>query len=133
MSKKKTKHKDVLRSEETLRRYRLHKRRVRDNKKDPMAFIEEPALYYFIHWKIVENNFPYDLIAKRHHLLFPVRRVVSEEELNEEELEELKVIKKAIANTTTYDVFFENTPHRRTIPGHMHYHLMAYHYVSKFK
>ena len=46
----------------------------------------------FGYWKIVTNAFPYDLIAGRHDMILPLRHV-TENELTEEELVELKEIK----------------------------------------
>lgn len=46
----------------------------------------------FQFWKIIPNQFPYDLIAKEHQMLVPKRHVI-ETLLNAEELQEMFYIK----------------------------------------
>lgn len=76
----------------------------------------------FKFWKIIENKFPYDLIAKTHHMLIS-KRHVPEKELTREELEELNLIKESYAHPT-YDWILEPTLKNKTIPNHFHIHLI---------
>ncbi len=84
---------------------------------------EKQALKEFRYWKVTDNSFPYDLIAKAHHMLVPVRHV-SESELSEDELSELKEIKYTYANTE-YDYLIEATSKNKSIPTHHHLHLIV--------
>jgi diadenosine tetraphosphate (Ap4A) HIT family hydrolase len=76
----------------------------------------------FTYWNITIAEFPYDLIAKTHHLLIPSRHT-SEKNLSEEELSELSLIKKTFVNDS-YDLTLENTTKQLSIPGHFHIHLI---------
>jgi len=73
-------------------------------------------------WKIIENNFPYDQIAKTHHMLLPVRHA-SEKELRTGEWEELNMIKESFLNAE-YDWIIESTHENKSIPWHFHLHLI---------
>ena len=48
------------------------------------SLCEKEAIKQFTYWKITENAFPYDLIAKTHHMATPLRHI-TEDELNAEE------------------------------------------------
>jgi hypothetical protein len=84
---------------------------------------DKESLKDFPFWKLVENSFPYDQIAKIHHMLVSARHV-SEEELTGEELEELSMIKKTFINSE-YDWIIEPTYKNKSIPGHFHLHLIV--------
>ena len=84
---------------------------------------EKKSIKDFLLWKLTENSFPYDQIAKTHHMLIPIRHV-SEEELSGEELEELKSIKKDFIHIA-YDWILEAAPKNQTIPDHFHLHLIV--------
>jgi hypothetical protein len=75
----------------------------------------------YAHWKIVPNDFPYDLIAQVHHMIVP-RRHVTEEFLSPEEREELVSIKKTLLHT--YDYIIEASAGGKSIPEHFHLHLI---------
>lgn len=77
----------------------------------------------FLHWKIVENSYPYDLIAKVHHMLIPLRHV-KEQELTDEETEELKHI-KAKHLSAHYNHILEALGPHRSFPEHFHLHLIV--------
>ncbi len=78
-----------------------------------------PALKEFAFWRLLVDSFPYDRIAKTHHLLTP-RRHANEHELTPAEYTELYAIKLLMEND--YDTFLENTERLRSIPGHFHVH-----------
>jgi len=75
----------------------------------------------FEHWKIIKNEFPYDLIAKAHDMIVP-KRHVNEEELTPREWEELHKIK--YSSLQTYDILMEGTRRTKSIPQHFHIHLI---------
>lgn len=109
-----------LRTEAMKQRYKEHQ------KVHPLstscALCEKEALKTFTHWKIMQNDFPYDMIASEHHMLVPVRHV-TENELNAAETKELSVIKDTFINPT-YDFIIEATPKNKSIPAHFHLHLV---------
>lgn len=76
----------------------------------------------FKHWKIIKNDFPYDKIAKTHHMIIPVR-CVEESGLTDEELKELKEIKHNYL-FPTYEWILEATEKKKSVPGHFHLHLI---------
>lgn len=77
----------------------------------------------FVHWKIIENDFPYDRIAARHHMIIPIRHVAGDG-LSAEELRELEDIKRAYINDA-YDYILEAVPRIKSIPAHFHLHLIT--------
>ena len=81
------------------------------------------ALKVFAHWRIVDNSFPYDQIAKVHEMLVPNRHC-TEPELTEEELGELRQIKAEFVNSN-YDWILEATTKNKSVPGHFHLHLLV--------
>jgi len=80
----------------------------------------------FKYWQISECTFPYNLIAEKHHLLFPKRHFSTYIDFTKEEQDELSEIRQKYIPTTDYDSIIENTPKYQTIPGHTHLHLITY-------
>lgn len=110
----------ILRTPEGDRRYQEAKKSLDPNicelcKKEPLKLYK--------HWKIVENSFPYDLIAKVHHMIIPLRHI-KEDELTEEEVLELQNIKKDFINNE-YNYSAETLGRYRSLPNHYHIHLMS--------
>lgn len=75
----------------------------------------------FNHWKIIVNNFPYDLIAEVHHMIVPLRHV-TEKDLSPEEWEEYKQIKAE--KLQDYEYIIEASNRQKSIPNHFHLHLI---------
>jgi len=86
------------------------------------ALCEKVALKEFEYWKIIENSFPYDLIAQTHHMIAPLRHV-NEAGLNVEERAGLSSIKADVIDKE-YDYVVETTSKNRSIPEHFHLHLL---------
>ena len=84
---------------------------------------EKQAIESFGFWKIVENSFPYDVIAKVNHILVPLRHT-RESELNESEKGELQQIKKDFLSKK-YDYLLENLPKNQSVPEHFHIQLIV--------
>lgn len=80
------------------------------------------ALQDFAYWKIVTNAFPYDKIAKTHHML-ATKEHITWAEISPEAWAELEQIKKSAINSN-YHLILENTPKAMTIPAHFHMHLI---------
>jgi len=83
---------------------------------------KKKAIKSFTHWKIVENKFPYDLIAKTHRMLVPIRHV-KDINLNQAEKAEFFTIKAEYLQQ--YDYILETTSRTKSIPEHYHLHLLS--------
>ena len=81
------------------------------------------SVHEFEYWRIIENKFPYDRIAKIHHMILPKRHVV-ESDLSDEEIQELKDIKEKDLHKD-YDFMIEATHRMKSIPAHFHLHLIV--------
>ena len=82
---------------------------------------ERKTIKKFKYWRIIENDFPYDKIAKIHHMVVPFRHI-SECKLNKKELNEFRKIKqKYIAKN--YDHISKGMA--KSIPNHFHLHLIV--------
>lgn len=89
---------------------------------DSCPLCSRAAMREFTHWKLLENRFPYDRIAKVHHMILPKRHVV-EGEITEEEWAEYHTLKSTFI-ATDYDMIMEGTPRQKSIPAHFHLHLI---------
>lgn len=87
-------------------------------KKDKKEVIKE-----FKHWRILDNLFPWDRIAKINHLLIPKKHIV-EKELTENARKELILIKSTYINDN-YEVMAEAAHKVKSIPEHFHMHLIV--------
>ncbi|MEK7081170.1 MAG: hypothetical protein AAB902_02170 [Patescibacteria group bacterium] len=76
----------------------------------------------FKHWKIVNNEFPWDRIAKINHMIIPKRHIIYEE-LNKTEKKEFESIKSAYIEKE-YELIAEVTERKKSIPDHFHIHLI---------
>ena len=112
--------KHTYRSAALTEKYRQH--RESDLFKSGCVLCAAPALKTFTYWKIIPNDFPYDLIAGRHDLIIPLRHV-TEEELTAEELAEYRHIK--LHEFGEYQYIIESTLHTKSIPAHHHLHLIV--------
>jgi hypothetical protein len=90
---------------------------------DACPLCEREPLETFKFWKLIDNKFPYDRVAKTHHTLVTLRHV-PETELSDEEKDELIEIKRGYANER-YDYVLEATPKALSIPEHFHVHFMV--------
>lgn len=85
------------------------------------ALCAAPSVKEFGEWRIVENEFPYDLVADVHHMILPKRHAA---ELSESEQAEFARIKEEYLQSI-YEFFIEPVKRRRSIPGHWHLHLIT--------
>ena len=85
---------------------------------------KHPALTLYQYWKITDNNFPYDRVAKKHNMLIPLRHA-TELDLTEEERNELLAIKHSAAIQENYEFIVEPNWNKKSIPNHFHLHLLV--------
>ncbi len=88
------------------------------------TFAFDKPLMEWQYWELHENEFPYDAIAVKHHLLVPKRSMPSRQLLQEEEVEEMEVILAKLS--PDYDAWLVNFPRHQSVPGHFHIHLLEY-------
>ena len=84
---------------------------------------KEVIVKKFKHWKVIQNRFPWDRIAKVHHMIVPIRHVTFEK-LNNAEKKEYQIIKESYLQKN-YENISESTNKRKTIPEHFHLHLIV--------
>ncbi len=111
----------TLRTPEGKEKYREHLKLHPSSKECFLCAAQTMKDFSF--WKLTENNFPYDQIAKIHHMLTPVRHV-PEDQLRQDELDELQSIKRSFINDG-YDWIIEATLKNKSIPDHFHIHLIV--------
>ena len=76
----------------------------------------------FKYWKIITNEYPWDMIAKTHHKITPKRHVIYGK-LNKKEREEFDKIKESFIEKD-YELIVEASTRKKSIPDHFHIHLM---------
>jgi len=76
----------------------------------------------FRYWRIVDNEFPWDRIAKINHMIIPKRHIIYEE-LNKAEKKEFESIKSAYIEEK-YELIAEVANKKKSIPDHFHIHLI---------
>jgi len=111
----------TLRTKKTQTRYDIYRN---NNKKAACYLCKAKSLYNFKKWKIVENEYPYDFIASRHHMI-TLKKHTGEEKLTKAERDEFTEIKRQFLNSN-YDMLFENTDKKKSIKNHYHLHMMDY-------
>lgn len=84
---------------------------------------EAPSIKYFEYWRIIDNKFPYDLVAKINHMIIP-KRHAAERELNEAEKKEFESIKLDYIDKN-YGLLIETVDKDKSIPSHFHIHLIV--------
>ena len=110
---------NLLRSQDGAKKYRKYRATGVLERGCPLC--SKIAVETFRHWKIVRNDFPYDLIAKEHDMIVPLRHV-KEEGLTAHELKEYGVIKKD--HLQKYDYIIEPHEDAKSISKHFHLHLI---------
>ncbi len=110
----------LLRTSECEDKYQEYRK---NNSSVFCSLCTKESIKLFKFWKIIKNDFPYDRIAKIHNMIIPVRHV-TEEELNQDEIKELKEIKSTTLNDE-YEFIIEATNKVKSIPQHFHLHLIV--------
>jgi len=110
----------ILRTQETYDAYM--KTLAGRSLDDGCALCKEVLIKEFKYWKIIDCRFPWSRIAQIHHMAIPKRHIVYAE-LNEEEKKEFEEI-KIVYIEKEYDLIAEATNKKKSIPGHLHIHLI---------
>lgn len=108
------------RTESSQRRYEAHKLSG-----DTHLLAEIEPIKDFTHWRIIPNEFPYDMIWFVHHMLLPKRKVGDRSELAQAEAAELQQILDGYVEHN-YDAIIDNTRRVRSVTSHYHLHLGVY-------
>ena len=82
-----------------------------------------PSIVEYEYWRIISNKYPYDAVAKVHHMILP-KAHGPESELSTEAVAELYRLKTEVLGKE-YSHLFEALPGAKSIPGHFHLHLMV--------
>jgi len=83
-----------------------------------------PSLVEFKEWRIIDNTFPYDTIAKTHHMLVPKRQFARPLHMDEYEVAELEGLLEHVL-PETYDMIALNFPRQQSVKDWLHYHLIV--------
>lgn len=110
----------VFRTPEREAEYRAY--RAAGNLDKGCVLCARESLREFGYWRVIQNKFPYDRVAKIHHMAIP-KRHVTEAGLSSEEIEDLKSIKQEHFQQD-YDFIVEAMSRTKSIPGHFHIHLI---------
>lgn len=108
----------LKKSEEKYQKY------LKNNKNTKCPLCYRVRLKTFKYWKLIKNNFPYDKIAKKHHMIVPIRHT-TEDGLTPKEILEYKKIKKNFINKSDYTTIMEATHKTKSLPNHFHLHLIV--------
>ena len=111
---------DTFRTSETRKKYSEYQ--ASGAMETGCDLCEKVSLKEFKHWRIVQNTFPYDRIAKMHDMLIP-RRCVRWQDLTQDEVDEFFLIKEG--HLQEYDHLIESTQKSSSIPKHYHLHLIV--------
>jgi len=83
---------------------------------------DDTILNEYEYWRLMPNAFPYDRFFVKSDMLVS-KRHTDGNDLSEEELTEFRQIKSG-GLADNYDLIFENLPKQKSIPHHIHYHLV---------
>jgi diadenosine tetraphosphate (Ap4A) HIT family hydrolase len=91
--------------------------------KDPNFMKNAPSIKDYQYWRIIENKFPYDTIAKVHHLLVPRRQVSRYDLMTTQELTEYEGLLLNVL-PQDYDMILLNFPKAQSVKDWLHFHLI---------
>ena len=99
-----------------------HDRQTALKDSDTCPLCTAQTLKTFTRWRLIDNKYPYDAVAKTHHLLVPIRHTDGSE-ITSDERDELELLKNTQLNSD-YSFILETLPGTKSIPGHYHLHLI---------
>lgn len=114
---------NTLRTRETQEHYEkvMRERASSPQAACPLCFVESVREFTF--WRIVPNAFPYDRIARVHHMAVP-KRHAQWADLTADELDEFDRLRKNELDGA-YTYFVEASTSFKSIPAHFHMHLIT--------
>lgn len=102
----------------------LYQEAKKTGKTTPLVDVQ--TLVDFNYWRIIPNDYPYDIAYKRCHMLIIKRQFVdSWNKLTQEEILEYNYIRYLLLYNE-YDQIIENAPSRRSVPNMLHVHLVNF-------
>lgn len=84
------------------------------------------AIQCFTYWYICANQYPYDNVASKHHMLVPLDHVSRETDLSGPAKRELELIFNRLNESGEYDCIMRNFAVGQSHPVHLHYHLITW-------
>ncbi len=116
-----------LRSPEMQEKYSAHKAQYK-NFTNTKNFNEdaERLIRNYTYWYIIPNLFPYDAVTSVHDMLVPHRIFSTMSECNQEERQEYEKIIDELEKEKYYDAIIKNFSKIRSIPRHLHLHLVIW-------
>jgi diadenosine tetraphosphate (Ap4A) HIT family hydrolase len=120
MHEEKLKNKGTLRNQDSETKYENHI--ARRHLRTGCALCKNKEIVGFKYWKIITNKFPYDAVAIVHEMLI-VKRHTDGTDLTEEEITELLELRAGFLNDN-YQYIIEALPNAKSVPGHLHLHLI---------
>ena len=91
----------------------------------PEPFAIKRMVKDFGDWWLIENEWPYDLLFKTHHLLIPMKKVTRFRDLPH--ITQANYHKVLAKLEKDYDTYFVNMPLKRTVATHWHCHIIRWH------
>lgn len=88
-----------------------------------VSLLDEPPLQDFKYFKIIDNKYPYDAVARTHLMLTIKRQCQSTDDMTPEELQELNFIKRS--EFGKYHSVIENYQ-AKSVTAIWHVHLVNY-------
>ena len=108
----------VLRTPQTHQAYEAFKQTASSG----CPLCRSEPIHEFTHWKLIENDFPYDMVTDRHCMLVPKRHIATFEDLDTTARNEFR----AVYRLDSFDAMLENFPSAQSQPSHYHVHLIRY-------
>lgn len=84
-----------------------------------------PSIQEWPHWRLVENDYPGDMLYKIHHMLVAKEKVAERFDLSKPAQKELELILEYFVYPK-YSCVIENCPKYRTVPEVYHLHLVKF-------
>lgn len=113
----------MLRNEETALEYEayLNNRKPTDG---CLLCTSDEVIKEFDNWVLMKNKFPYDRYFTKNDMVV-TKRHITDGQLNDMEKAELDRLKKEVL-FIDYDSLVEHFPRTKSVPEHVHYHLIEY-------
>ena len=115
----------LLRKPETRKKLERWKETLTGKDTDECKMCTKESIKDYMYWKMITNDFPYDHISTKHHMLALKRHVGEMKDLTEDETREYFEIANSL-NNDEYTCITLNLGSQRSINKHLHFHLLKY-------